>query len=112
MKTEPGVVTYNLGTGKGYSVLEMVNAFKKVTGREIPYNITARRPGDIARCYADPSKAENEMGWTAKRGLEQMCEDSWRWRRIITGYYMQGYEKCLYQGIPVFIFDSNVRSFP
>ena len=80
LKTKPGVVTYNLGTGKGYSVIEMVRAFAKVSGRDIPYSITARRPGDIAMCYADPGKAKSEMGWIAKKGLEQMCEDSWRWQ--------------------------------
>lgn len=80
LKTNPGVVTYNLGTGKGYSVLEMVNAFAKITGRSIPYKIVERRPGDIAACYADPSKAENELGWSAGKGIDEMCEDSWRWQ--------------------------------
>lgn len=78
--TKPGVVTYNLGTGKGYSVLEMVETFSKVSGKNIPYEITARRPGDIATCYADPSKAKQELGWTAKLGLEDMLRDSWRWQ--------------------------------
>lgn len=74
------MVTYNLGTGKGYSVLEMVNAFRKVTGKPIPYKIVDRRPGDIASCYADPSKANKELGWRATRGLEEMCQDAWRWQ--------------------------------
>lgn len=80
LMTNPGVVTYNLGTGKGYSVLEMVNAFIKVTGKPIPYRIVDRRPGDIASCYADPSKANKELGWKATRGLEEMCQDAWRWQ--------------------------------
>lgn len=77
---KPGVVTYNLGTGKGYSVLEMVETFRKVSGKDIPYEIVARRPGDIAICYADPSKAKHELGWTAEKGLEDMLRDSWRWQ--------------------------------
>lgn len=76
----PGVATYNLGTGRGYSVLDMVKAFAHASGREIPYTITARRPGDIACCYADPALAERELGWKALRGLEEMCADAWRWQ--------------------------------
>lgn len=76
----PGVVTYNLGTGNGYSVLEIVAAFESASGRKIPFEIVDRRPGDIASCYADPSLAEAELGWKATRGLQQMCEDSWRWQ--------------------------------
>ena len=75
-----GVEAYNLGTGNGYSVLEMVTAFEKASGRNIPYKITARRPGDIGVCYADPTKARVELGWVAERGIEEMCEDSWRWQ--------------------------------
>lgn len=75
-----GVSAYNLGTGKGYSVLEVVEAFERVTGLQIPYQITMPRTGDIAICYADPSKAENELGWKAERGIEEMCADSWRWQ--------------------------------
>jgi UDP-glucose 4-epimerase len=78
--SNPGVVTYNLGTGRGYSVLEIVNAFEKISGNNIPYRITKRRPGDIASCYADPSLAKKELGWYAKRGIEDMCADSWRWQ--------------------------------
>ncbi len=81
LQSKPGVATYNLGTGKGYSVLEMVKAFSKVIGRDIPYNVVARRPGDIAMCYADATRAKEEMGWTAIRGLEEMCSDSWRWQQ-------------------------------
>lgn len=80
LNQNPGLVTYNLGTGKGYSVLELVNAVKKASGREIPYKITPRREGDIASCYADPSKAEKELGWKAKYKIDEMCEDSWRWQ--------------------------------
>jgi UDP-glucose 4-epimerase len=76
----PGVVVYNLGTGKGYSVLEMVNTFAEVSGRKVPYRIVGRRPGDIAACYADPAKAFRELGWRARFGLREMCEDSWRWQ--------------------------------
>lgn len=75
-----GVFTYNLGTGKGYSVLEIVDAFKKASGKKIPYVITERRPGDIAICYADPTKAKEELGWEAMKGIEEMCTDSWKWQ--------------------------------
>ena len=71
---------YNLGTGKGYSVLEMVAAFQQASGREVPYSITPRRPGDVATCYADPAKALAELGWRAERGIHAMCEDTWRWQ--------------------------------
>ncbi len=75
-----GVLTVNLGTGRGYSVLEMVHMFEEVSGRPIPYKIVDRRPGDIATCYADPPLAYELLGWKAKRGLREMCEDSWRWQ--------------------------------
>jgi len=75
-----GVVTYNLGTGKGYSVLDMIAAFSKACGHEIPYKIEARRPGDIDSCYADPSYAKAEIGFEAKKNLEDMCRDAWRWQ--------------------------------
>lgn len=71
---------YNLGTGHGYSVLDMIHAFSKVCGKEIPYAIKPRRAGDIATCYADPALAKKELGWEAERGLEEMCEDGWRWQ--------------------------------
>lgn len=78
----PGVVIYNLGTGKGYSVLQMVSTFAEVNDREIPYEIVGRRPGDIAACYADPTKALEELGWKAQFGLREMCEDTWRWQKL------------------------------
>ena len=77
---DPGLVIYNLGTGRGYSVLEMVNAFESVSGKAIPYRITNRRPGDIAQCYADPTLARIELGWHAEFGLHEMCRDAWRWQ--------------------------------
>ncbi len=80
LAANPGVVAYNLGTGRGYSVLEMVAAFEKVTGRQIPYRIVARRPGDVAVSYADPTRAQAELGWRAVRGLADMCADTWRWQ--------------------------------
>jgi UDP-glucose 4-epimerase len=82
LQIDPGLVTYNLGTGKGYSVLEMVTAFEKASGKQIPYQIMERRPGDIATCYADPSFAEKEIGWTACRGIDEMCSDVWRWQSM------------------------------
>ena len=81
-KTEPGVLIYNLGTGKGYSVLDVVHAFEKACGKEIPYEIKPRRAGDIATCYADPTKAKKELGWVAEYGIEEVCEDSWRWQTM------------------------------
>lgn len=75
-----GVVTYNLGTGRGYSVLEVVKAFEQASGRTIPYRITGRREGDIATCYADPKRANDELNWTARRGIGEMCADTWRWQ--------------------------------
>lgn len=81
LSLRPGVVVYNLGTGRGYSVLEMVRAFAEACGREIPYRITIRRPGDVAACYADPGKAFRELGWQARYGLREMCEDTWRWQK-------------------------------
>ncbi|MDC3418735.1 UDP-glucose 4-epimerase GalE [Aquibacillus salsiterrae] len=80
VKSISGIEAYNLGTGKGYSVLEVVEAFEKVSGKKIPYKIVDRRPGDIAECYADPSKAEKELGWKAEKGIEEMCADAWRWQ--------------------------------
>jgi UDP-glucose 4-epimerase len=80
LATSAGVVTYNLGTGRGNTVLEMVRAFEQASGRPIPYQIVARRPGDIAKCYADPTRARVELGWTATRDIAQMCADSWRYQ--------------------------------
>lgn len=76
-----GVQIFNLGTGVGYSVLDIVKAFNKAYGKELPYKIAPRRAGDIATCYSDPSKAKEVLGWVAKRGIEEMCEDSWRWQK-------------------------------
>lgn len=81
VESEKGVFIYNLGTGKGYSVLDVVNAFKKASGIDIKYEIVARRAGDLAVCYSDPSKAYKELGWKAERDIEEMCEDSWRWQK-------------------------------
>ncbi|NLC16798.1 MAG: UDP-glucose 4-epimerase GalE [Clostridiales bacterium] len=81
LKTNPGVVIYNLGTGRGYSVLEIINAFSEVVGRPIPYEFAPRRPGDIAASFADPSLAKQELGWEAKRDLVKMCQDSWNWQK-------------------------------
>jgi len=80
LKTHPGLVTYNLGTGRGYSVLEMIAAFERAAGKPIPHRIVARRPGDAAESWADPTLAERELGWRATRGIDQMCEDVWRWQ--------------------------------
>lgn len=80
LESNPGLVIYNLGTGKGSSVLDMVHAFQKASGKKIPYKITERRPGDIAACYADPAKAEKELNWKATRTIEEMCADTWRWQ--------------------------------
>ena len=82
LEENPGLVVYNLGTGNGYSVLDLVKAFSKASGKEIPYKIVGRRAGDVAMCYADSSKAEKELGWKAKYELEEMCEDSWRWQSM------------------------------
>ncbi|MCU6686267.1 UDP-glucose 4-epimerase GalE [Dorea acetigenes] len=78
--TNPGLDIINLGTGTGYSVLDMVKAFSKACGKEIPYEIKPRRAGDIDMCYADPTKAARVLGWKAKRGLDEMCRDTWRWQ--------------------------------
>ena len=74
-------LTVNLGTGRGYSVLELVRAYEQASGRKVPYEIVDRRPGDVAACYADPSLARLSLGWQASEGLERMCEDSWRWQQ-------------------------------
>lgn len=78
-KEGKGFYIYNLGTGKGYSVLDMIKAFEQVTGKKVPYKIAARRAGDIATCYADPKKAKEELGWEATKTLEDMCKDSWNY---------------------------------
>lgn len=78
LENNSGVFTYNLGTGNGYSVLQIVKAFEKASGRPVPYKIVPRRPGDIAACFADPKKAREELGWEAKYGIDEMCADGWR----------------------------------
>lgn len=89
LEQNPGLVTYNLGTGKGYSVLDLVKALSNASKKEVPYKIVGRREGDVAMCYADPSKAESELGWKAKYGIDEMCQDSWRWQSMNP----RGYEK-------------------
>jgi UDP-glucose 4-epimerase len=81
LRENAGVLTVNLGTGRGYSVLEMVRAFSAASGKPVPYHVVARRPGDIARCYADPALARKLLGWEARYGLDAMCADTWRWQR-------------------------------
>ncbi len=82
MRTSKGVHIYNLGTGTGYSVLDVVRAYEKACGRKIPYEVKPRRSGDIANCYCDASKAKKELGWKAEKGIEEMCADSWRWQSM------------------------------
>lgn len=82
LEEKKGVLIYNLGTGKGYSVLDVVHAFEKACGKKIPYEVKPRRLGDIATCYADPAKAKAELGWEAENGIEEMCADSWRWQSM------------------------------
>ena len=79
-QAQSGCLTVNLGTGTGYSVLDMVRAFEQASGRQVPYRIAPRRPGDIASCYADPKLAHELLGWRAERGLEAMCADAWHWQ--------------------------------
>lgn len=81
LESRPGVLTVNLGTGRGYSVLEMVRAFERASGRPVPFTIAARRAGDIAECYADPSLAADVLGWRAQRDIDAMCGDAWRWQQ-------------------------------
>jgi UDP-glucose 4-epimerase len=80
LRQHPGCITHNLGTGRGYSVLEMVEAFCRVSGRPIPYQIVARRPGDVAECFANPTRAKQELGWAAEFDLDAMCADAWNWQ--------------------------------
>ncbi|MBN1149100.1 MAG: UDP-glucose 4-epimerase GalE [Anaerolineales bacterium] len=80
LRARPGTVTYNLGVGRGYSVLEVVAAFEKACGRPIPYQVVERRPGDIAASYSDVSKANRELGWRSLRGIDEICADAWRWQ--------------------------------
>lgn len=85
----PAVYIYNLGTGHGYSVLDMIHAFSRAVGKEIPYVIKPRRAGDIATCYADAAKAKEELGWEAKRGIDDMCADGWRWQSMNPNGYRE-----------------------
>lgn len=89
LKRNPGIATYNLGTGKGYSVFELIKAFSKACEKDIPYVIKPRREGDIATCYADPSLAMKELRWSAQRNLDEMCEDAWRWQSNYPNGYLQ-----------------------
>ena len=82
LEQKPGLFICNLGTGKGYSVLEVIKAYEKACGKTLPYVIDPRRPGDIASVYADPTKAKNELGWVAQYGIEEMCADSWKWQSM------------------------------
>ncbi|WP_077329236.1 UDP-glucose 4-epimerase GalE [Virgibacillus siamensis] len=84
-----GLEIYNLGTGRGYSVLEVADAFEKASGKQVPYKIVERRPGDIATCYADPSKAQRELGWKAEKGIDDMCKDAWNWQQKNPNGYKQ-----------------------
>jgi len=81
LRQRPGVLTVNLGTGRGYSVLELVRAFSAASGKAVPYRIVGRRPGDIAQCYADPALARKILGWQAQLGIDDMCADAWRWQQ-------------------------------
>ena len=83
-----GCLTVNLGTGTGYSVLDIVKAFEQASGRAVPYTIAPRRPGDIASCYADPRRAFELLGWRAERGLSAMCADAWRWQHTNPSGYI------------------------
>jgi UDP-glucose 4-epimerase len=85
---KPGVEAYNLATGTGTSVLQLITAFSKAAGKEIPYQVVERRPGDVAACYASPAKAEQDLGWKAEKSIEQACEDSWRWQSQNPNGYM------------------------
>lgn len=90
---KPGVAIYNLGTGQGYSVLDVVKAYSKACGKEIPYEIKPRRAGDIATCYSDPTKAKKELGWEAQYGIEEMCRDSYHWQSMNPDGYQTGKEE-------------------
>ncbi len=90
IKQNPGVEVYNLGTGNGYSVLQVVEAFGKACGNPIPYEIKPRREGDIATCYCDPQKAKEDLGWEAKYGVDEMCQDTWRWQSGNPNGYAEG----------------------
>ena len=80
LERHPGLLTVNLGTGRPVSVLEMVRAFEQASGRPVPYQVVPRRPGDVAACWADPTLAQQLLGWCAQHGVQRMCEDAWRWQ--------------------------------
>ena len=90
-KEQQGLYIYNLGTGTGYSVLDMVKAFVKATGKDVPYKIAPRRAGDIATCYAEPTKAKEELNWQAEKTLEEMCKDSWNYIRKVAKLHKKSY---------------------
>ena len=91
LNRQAGAFTVNLGTGRGYSVLQMIRAFEKASGRKVPYELVARRPGDIAECWADPARAQALLGWRASRDIDTMCADVWRWQsRNPLGYRPAG----------------------
>lgn len=92
LQHKQGIDFWNLGTGNGYSVLQIIHSFEDITGITIPYRFAPRREGDIAKCWADPSKAERELGWSAQRGLEQMITDTWRWQSRNPQGYMSSFE--------------------
>jgi UDP-glucose 4-epimerase len=96
LKEKGGVLTVNLGTGAGVSVLEMVRAFERASGRAIPCRIVGRRPGDVAECWADPTLANRLLGWKARRSLDQICADTWRWQSLNP----DGYRDIEYEGVP------------
>ena len=89
LRGHTGVEAFNLGTGQGHSVLEVLHAFEQACGKQLPYVMDPRRPGDIAVCYADPQKAQRLMGFTATRSLLQMCQDAWRWQKTLQGEQAQ-----------------------
>jgi len=89
LKDQPKLAIHNLGTGKGYSVLEALAAFEKASGKDLPFKVVERRPGDIAECYADSTRAQNELEWKPQYGLDEMCADAWRWQQR----YPQGFPK-------------------
>ncbi|MEC5424026.1 UDP-glucose 4-epimerase GalE [Virgibacillus sp. C22-A2] len=103
VQSSGGVEAYNLGTGKGYSVLQMVEAFEEVSEKTIPYKIAERRAGDTAICFANPTKAKNELGWQATRGIHKMCEDTWRWQqKNPNGYTTTEYQNPVHNDAAVF----------
>ena len=89
-ETLQGVNVFNLGTGVGYSVLDIIHAFEKACGKELPYVIDPRRPGDVAVCYSDPTKARNVLNWKAEKNLDDMCRDGWRWQSSNPNGYEEG----------------------